>query len=467
MNIAIVASEGVPFAKTGGLADVVGALPLALERLGHEVVLILPKYKGITQRRATLGSKVSVAFVEHDGYFGREHLYGGKDGDYADNLERFSFFAWRALETLKELHFRPDVIHVHDWQAALVPVYLATTYRDDPVVGQATTLLTVHNLAYQGVFPKSEFPKLGLPWELFHLEGLEYYDQINLLKGGLMFAKRLSTVSPTYAREIQTPEYGCGLDGVLRKRRADLTGVLNGIDTTLWDPATDKALNAPFSAAAPEAKSVNKRALQTALDLPVDPTVPLVGMITRLAAQKGLDLVAAAMEKLVALGVQLVVLGTGDRSFHESFEALGRRYPKALAVRLSFDDRLARQIYAASDLFLMPSRFEPCGLGQMIAMRYGALPVVRKTGGLADTVSEASTDGREGNGFVFEAAESSELVAATRRALAVYRQRAAWTALQRRAMQSDWSWERAARAYVELYGGAPHPVPLPSGERVG
>ncbi|OGX38834.1 MAG: hypothetical protein A3C53_07020 [Omnitrophica WOR_2 bacterium RIFCSPHIGHO2_02_FULL_68_15] len=458
MKIAIVASEGVPFSKTGGLADVVGALPLALERLGHEVVVILPKYKGITRRRATVGQGIPVLFVEHDGYFGREHLYGGKDGDYPDNLERFSFFAWRALETLKELNFRPDAIHVHDWQAALIPVYLATTYRDDPVVGQATTLLTVHNLAYQGVFPKSEFSKLGLPWELFHMEGLEYYDQVNLLKGGLLFAKRLNTVSPTYAREIQTPEYGCGLDGVLRKRRADLAGVLNGIDTTLWDPATDKALAAPFSAAKPDGKAADKRALQAALGLPTDPAAPLIGMITRLAAQKGLDLVAAAMEDFVALGVQVAVLGTGDRVFHEQFEALGRRFPNTLAVRLSFDDRLARQIYAGSDLFLMPSRFEPCGLGQMIAMRYGAIPVVRKTGGLADTVVEASADGSKGNGVVFEAAEASELAAAVRRALALYRRRAAWTALQRRAMQTDWSWERAARCYVELYSGAAVPA---------
>lgn len=458
MNIAMVASEGVPFSKTGGLADVVGALPLALERLGHEVVVILPKYKGTAHRRATIGHGIPVLFVEHDGYFGREHLYGGKDGDYPDNLERFSFFAWRALETLKEANFRPDAIHVHDWQAALIPVYLATTYRDDPVVGQATTLLTVHNLAYQGVFPKSEFPKLGLPWELFHLEGLEYYDQVNLLKGGLMFAKRLNTVSPTYAQEIQTPEYGCGLDGVLRKRRADLAGVLNGIDTALWDPAADKALAAPFSAAKPAGKAAAKRALQAALGLPTDPAVPLVGMITRLAAQKGLDLVAAAMEDFASLGVQLAVLGTGDRVFHEQFEALGRRFPKTLAVRLSFDDRLARQIYAGSDLFLMPSRFEPCGLGQMIAMRYGAIPVVRKTGGLADTVVEASADGSKGNGFLFEAAEPSELLAAVRRALALYRRRAAWGALQRRAMQSDWSWERAARCYVELYHGAVVPA---------
>ncbi|MBI4227204.1 MAG: glycogen/starch synthase, partial [Candidatus Omnitrophica bacterium] len=330
-----------------------------------------------------------------------------------------------------------------------------------------------HNLAYQGVFPKSEFPKLGLPWDLFHMEGLEYYDQVNLLKGGLLFAKRLTTVSPTYAREIQTPEYGCGLEGVLRKRHADLTGVLNGLDIGAWDPATDTALAAPFSAAAPDRKAANKGALQRQLGLPVDPAVPLLGMTTRLAAQKGLDLVAEAADELVALGTQLVVLGTGDRSFHEQFEALGRRHPTALAVRLAFDDALARQIYAGADLFLMPSRFEPCGLGQMIAMRYGAMPIVRRTGGLADTVTEASPDGSRGNGFLFEAAEASELLAAVRRALAVYRRRPAWAALQRRAMQTDWSWERAARAYVELYGGAPHPVPSPQpsplrgeGERV-
>lgn len=455
LKIAMIASEAVPFAKTGGLADVVGALPHALARLGHEVLLVLPKYKGIAQRQASIGPRVSAAFIEHDGYFGREHLYGGKDGDYADNLERFSFFAWRSLERLKELSFAPDVIHVHDWQAALVPVYLATTYRDDPALRPATTLLTIHNLSYQGVFPKSEFPKLGVPWDLFQMEGLEYYDRINLLKGGLLFATRLNTVSPTYAQEIQTPEYGCGLDGVLRKRRADLTGVLNGIDVAAWDPATDKALAARFSASAPAPKAENKQALQRQLGLPADAAAPVFGMITRLAAQKGLDLVATIADDLVALGGQLVVLGTGDRAFHEQFEALGRRHPKALAIRLAFDDVLARRIYAGSDLFLMPSRFEPCGLGQMIAMRYGAIPVVRKTGGLADTVSEASPDGARGHGFVFEAAEPAELLTAVRRGVALYRQRAAWAALQRRAMSRDWSWERAAGAYLDLYRGAP------------
>lgn len=451
----MVASEAVPFAKTGGLADVVGALPQALAQLGHEVLLILPKYKGITQRRATLGPKVSVAFVEHPGFFGREHLYGGKAGDYADNLERFSFFAWRSLELIKERSFTPDVIHAHDWQAAMVPVYLSTTYRHDPALSQATTLLTIHNLAYQGLFPKTEFPKLGVPWDLFQMEGLEYYDQVNLLKGGLLFAKRLNTVSPTYAREIQTPEYGCGLDGVLRKRQADVAGVLNGIDVAAWDPATDKALAAKFSATDPGPKARNKQALQRQMGLPVDAAAPVFGMATRLAAQKGLDLVAAIVDDLAALGGQLVLLGTGDRAFHEQFEALGRRVPQTLAVRLAFDDTLARLIYAGADLFLMPSRFEPCGLGQMIAMRYGTIPVVRKTGGLADTVTEASADGCQGQGFVFEAAEPAQLLAAITRGVALFRRRAAWSALQRRVMSLDWSWTKAAGTYVDLYRGAP------------
>ena len=483
MKIAMIASEAAPFAKTGGLADVAGALPIALERLGHEVRLILPKYRGITTHQATLGRGIRVTFIEHDGYFGREHLYGGKDGDYQDNLERFSFFGWRALEQLKESGFRPDVIHVHDWQAALVPVYLATTSRQDPFFQQTTTVLTIHNLAYQGVFPKSEFPKLGVPWDLFHMEGLEYYDQGNLLKGGLVFAARLNTVSPTYAREIQTPEYGCGLDGVLRKRSHDLTGILNGIDTTAWDPATDKALAARFTAQTLEKKALCKRALQTQLGLPVEAAVPVIGLVTRLAAQKGLDLVAAVTEDLVKLGAQIVLLGTGDRPLHEQFEALARRYPQALGIRLAFDDALARQIYAGSDLFLMPSRFEPCGLGQMIAMRYGTIPIVRKTGGLADTVLDLETAGAgrpgtpllggvggqvpggrqaggggagsRGNGFVFETADSAELLAAVHRAVAQFRQRPAWTALVKRAMALDWSWDRAARDYVELYTRAP------------
>lgn len=447
----MIASEATPFAKTGGLADVVGALPIALERLGHEVVLILPKYKGITARQATIGRRIPVLLIEHDGHFGREHLYGTKDGDYPDNLERFSFFGWRALERLNDLAFKPDVLHLHDWQSALVPVYLASAYRDDPVLGEVPTVLTIHNVSYQGIFPKSEFPKLGLPWELFHMEGLEYYDQINLLKGGLMFARRLNTVSPTYAQEIQTPEYGCGLDGVLRKRRQDLVGILNGIDTAAWDPAADRALTAPFSARDLAKKAVNKRALQKAFGLPESAKTPLVGMVTRLAAQKGLDLVAAAVAEIARLGAQLILLGTGDRPFHEQFEALAKQYPSALGLRLAFDDRAARQIYGGADLFLMPSRFEPCGLGQMIAMRYGTLPLVRRTGGLADTVVDLTSQPAQGNGFVFEAAEPAELVGALRRALALFADHRAWTAAVQRAMAIDWSWERAARSYVELY----------------
>ena len=454
----MIASEGVPFAKTGGLADVVGALPLALEQLGHEVVLILPKYKGLTKRKTTLGSRIAVYLIQHDGFFGREHLYGGKDGDYPDNLERFSFFSWRALEQLRELKFQPDVIHIHDWQTALVPVYLATTYRHEPTFAHATTILTVHNLSYQGIFPKGEFPKLGLPWELFHMEGLEYYDQINLLKGGLVFAKRINTVSPTYAREIQVPEYGCGLEGVLRRRANDLTGILNAIDTAAWDPGGDKALAAPFTIKTLARRAMNKRALQAAMKLPVDPKAPLVGMVTRLAAQKGIDLVAAAAAHLVRMGAQLVILGTGDRPYHVQLDTLARKHQQSVRVRLAFDEPLAHQIYGGADLFLMPSRFEPCGLGQMIAMRYGAIPVVRRTGGLADTVIEA--DRPDGNGFLFGAADAAELSAAVRRALVVFKTPAAWQALQRRAMAVDWSWARAAKAYVEWYSPAERSVPI-------
>lgn len=451
LRIAMIASEAVPFAKTGGLADVVGALPIALERLGHEVCLVLPKYKGITAHEATLGRQIRVWFVEHPGYFGRDHLYGGPDGDYADNLERFSYFSWRALEQLQRQGFHPDVIHVHDWQAGLVPVYLACGAGGDTPLRQATTVLTVHNLSYQGIFPKSEFPKLGVPWDLFHMDGLEYYDRVNLLKGGLLFAKRLTTVSPTYAREIQTPEYGCGLDGVLRKRQADLTGIVNGIDTVAWDPATDAALAARYSAREPSGKGLDKQALQAAVGLPTTSEVPLIGMVTRLAAQKGLDLVVAALDELLRLRLQLVILGTGDRPLQEQLAALALRYPATLRVRLSFDDRLARQIYAGADGVLMPSRFEPCGLGQMIAMRYGAIPIVRRTGGLADTVVEAGTEADAGTGFVFEAADPSGLRQAVQRAITAWADRPAWARLVARAMAVDVSWERAARAYVDWY----------------
>ncbi|MBI4313514.1 MAG: glycogen synthase GlgA [Candidatus Omnitrophica bacterium] len=452
MKIAVVASEAAPFSKTGGLGDVAGALPLALERLGHEVRLIIPKYRGISKRSATLGKAIAVDFIEHDGYFGREHLYGSPNGDYADNLDRFSFFSWRALEQLKGVRFKPDVIHVHDWQTALVPVYLSTTYRHDPFFQEAMTLLTIHNLSYQGIFPKSEFPKLGVPWELFHMEGLEYYDRINLLKGGLLFARRLNTVSPAYAQEIQTPEYGCGLDGVLRKRSQDLTGILNGIDGAAWDPSTDKALAANYSADRMEKRMLNKRALQTEMNLPVQPAAPLLGWVSRLVPQKGVDGLVAVAEALVRLGGQLVVLGMGDRVYHDQLLMLSRKYPNSIRLRLSFEDSLARQVYAGSDFFLMPSRFEPCGLGQMIAMRYGSIPIVRKTGGLADTVTDAGDP--SGNGIVFEMPDPASFLAAIRRGFALFSNKKSFAALQRRAMKMDWSWERAARAYAQLYAPA-------------
>lgn len=448
----MVVSEMEPFVKTGGLGDVAGALPLALGRLGVEMHLFLPRYALVKEKKleVKLSSAVTVHFVDHPEYYRRGGLYGGQDGDYPDNLERFSFFCRQVFSLIRAARFQPDVLHAHDWQAALSVVYLANLFREDPVFSRVGSVFTVHNLAYQGLFLKEQFPKLGLPWSLFGINGLEFYDRINLLKGGLLFAGAVSTVSPTYAKEIQTREQGEGLEGVLQMRSKDLTGILNGIDQQVWDPRTDPAISQTFDPQQLNAKQKNKAALQKEMGLPADPDAFLIGMVTRLASQKGIDLVVQALPKLTRLGVQIAVLGSGDRPIEQSLSAAARK-SGGLKLRLDFDNQLARRIYAGSDAFLMPSRYEPCGLGQMIAMRYGTPPIVRRTGGLADTVSEFRPSSRTGNGFCFESAVPQQLIDAVNRALSVYRQPSLWQQVQRRGMETDFSWDRSAKEYLHLY----------------
>ena len=467
LRIAQLSSEVVPFSKTGGLADVLGALPPALAALGHRVCVVTPAHRVSlrdpvpgerTGEVSALGIRAAVYRSAHRGadvllldapqLYVRPALYALPDGDFPDNAVRFAFFARAALAAVAAWG-GADVIHAHDWQAALAPLLLRT---DDEVrrgLRRASSVLTVHNLAYQGVFPPWVLGPCGLPAGLFTIDSLEFYGQVSFLKGGLVAADAITTVSPTYAREIVTPEFGCRLEGVLSARSAVLSGIVNGLDLEIWDPARDAALPRTFEPATVAAgKAAAREALGRELALePLD--APLAGMVSRLAEQKGADVVAGVLDEIVALGYNLVVLGTGERRYEETMAAAERAHPGRIRVLLKFDERLAHLIYAASDVFLMPSRYEPCGLGQMIAMRYGTLPVVHRTGGLADTVTDAAQP--DGTGFVHDELTPEALVAALARARRTIADPARLAALRRRAMARDFSWDASARQYVELY----------------
>ena len=459
MKIVMCASEVVPFAKTGGLADVVGALPQALEEENQEVIIIMPKYKTIDDSKfkikkiknnisySVTGKNIKVYFIDNKSYFYRDSLYGDKTGDYKDNLERFSFFCKSSLSLLKEIDFKADIIHVHDWQASLIPVYLKTLYKSDAFYKNTKTVLTIHNIGYQGLFPKEEFPKLGLDWSLFNVEGLEFYDKINLLKGGIEFCDIINTVSPTYSKEIQAEKFGFGLEGVLIKRSTSLFGILNGIDYNIWNPETDKFIDKSFSAKDREGKIKDKEKLQKICKLPPKKEVPLFGMVSRLAEHKGFDILAEGIEQICKLGLQLVILGTGDLKYHLLLAEIMKKYPKVVSLHLKFDDQLAHKIYAGSDIFLMPSNYEPCGLGQLISLRYGSVPLVFKTGGLADTVNK-------NNGFVFSKYSKDELVKTIKTAIKAFNSGKSWENLVEKAIECDFSWEESAKKYITLYKNA-------------
>jgi starch synthase len=459
MKIAMVASEVVPFAKTGGLADVAGALPLALEYCGHEIIIIMPAYKCITEAKlkitrvakditsAVIGKNIKVYFVENKDYFYREGLYGDKHGDYPDNLERFAYFCQRTLSLLKEVDFCADILHLHDWQASLSAVYLKKLYSDDPFYARIKSILTLHNIGYQGIFPKEEFPKTQLGWELFNIDGFEFYNKINLLKGGIVYADLINTVSPTYAQEIQSKELGFGLEGLLRKRKNDLSGILNGVDYSVWDPLTDRFIIESFSLANIQDKSFNKEDLQRRCGLDVDKKIPVLGMVSRLAQQKGLDIFVEGLEELLKMKIQLVILGAGDLKYQDALAAFAEKYPQSISLNLKFDDPLAHKIYAGSDIFLMPSKYEPCGLGQLISLRYGTIPVVFKTGGLADTINK-------NNGFIFSQYTKLELFKAINKALAAFKNKKKWMSLVNHAMECNFSWKVSADKYLQLYAKA-------------
>lgn len=456
MKIAICASEVVPFAKTGGLADVAGALPLALEEKGQEVIVVMPRYKAIQDTKfkisrsgpdisySTLGKGIKVYFIENEKYFNRDNLYTDKNGDYPDNLERFSFYSRRTLELLKGINFKADIIHVHDWQACLIPVYLKTIYAGQPFYKNIKTLLTIHNIGYQGLFPKEEFPKLGLDWSLFDMDNLEFYGKVNLLKGGMVFADLINTVSPTYSKEIQTKEFGFGLEGVLAKRKKCLFGILNGLDYTIWNPETDKFIAQNFSASDISGKARDKEDLQKYCSLPVKKEIPLFGIVSRLAEQKGFDILAQGIDEICKLDLQLVILGTGDIKYHVLLQDIVKKYPEVISLHLKFDDPLAHKIYAGSDIFLMPSKYEPCGLGQLISLKYATIPLVFKTGGLADTVNKD-------NGFVFQEYSREGLLRSIRESLQAFKDRKKWNKLMQTALNCNFSWGESARGYIRLY----------------
>lgn len=482
MKILMAASEAVPFAKTGGLADVCGALPIELARLGHEPVLILPAYRNarycglpITPMGidfiVPIGSKtvtghllqsklpsanVPVYLIQQDYYFDREELYRSNGKDYSDNCERFVFYCRAVLEAIRLLELNVDVIHCNDWQTGLIPAYLKIEYRTLPRYQNTASLFTIHNMAYQGQFWHWDMLLTGLDWKYFNWHQMEYYGKLNLLKTGLVFADALSTVSPRYALEIQNPAFGCGLEGLLQHRRDVLTGILNGIDEAEWNPDSDPLISANYNADTfAQGKPVCKAALQSEMGLPQRADAPLVGMIGRLADQKGFDLVAKVIPEWVARNdVQWVILGKGEPLYHELFTDLARRHPDKVAVRLEFSDRLAHRIEAGADLFLMPSRYEPCGLNQMYSLKYGTVPVVRETGGLADTVvdtSQQSLAAGTANGFSFREDNPLALSETLARAVETYRRGDVWRQLITTGMRQDWSWGRSARQYVKLY----------------
>jgi starch synthase len=478
MKILFVASEGLPYSKTGGLADVVEALPKALVEMGHQVSVLLPRYHGnrvtstlVSSVTISLGEQVrfpsiaegaSVAgvryfFVDDPGYFDREHPYGDKSGEYPDNAERFAEFSRVAIEFAKRV-LLPDVIHCHDWQTALVPALLRTQHAADPAVRSLPVVLTIHNLAYQGIFPQSALRKAGLPAQLFAMDALEFYGKINFLKGGLLFADYLSTVSRRYAKEIQTPEYGAGLEGVIVQRADRLVGILNGVDYAIWSPDIDTLIAQNYSAQNLDGKKVCKKDLLNAFKLPADKPEdlerPVVGIVSRFADQKGFDLIAQVASEIMKENLSLVVLGTGNPEYERFFKLLAEKYPRSVGVKIAYDDTLAHKIEAGADIFLMPSRYEPCGLNQIYSLRYGTVPVVRATGGLDDTVQNFDVKTQQGTGFKFDAYDGNALLECLRWALKVYRQPKSWRVVQNNGMAKDFSWKTSAAAYVTLYEAA-------------
>ena len=479
-SVLMLGSEALPFAKTGGLADVLGALPPALARIGWDVTVALPRYRGVAAgtvvdtfpitigaftydvsfHRAPMADGAHALLIDCPALFDRDGLYHVDNIDFPDNARRFAMLARAALEFVARQGTPPDVVHAHDWQAGLGPVYLRTLYATHSRLGGIPSVFTIHNLAYQGLFEPDWLPRLDLRWSLFTVEQLEFWGRISFLKGGINHADAITTVSRTYAKEIQTPELGFGFDGILRRRAGDLSGILNGIDTSEWNPADDVFLPKPYDAAHLDAKAAAKSAVLARYGLPVEARAsrPLIGMISRMVDQKGLDLIAALADDLPRLDATFAVLGTGDEQYQDLWTRLAAKYPDRIGVHIGFDEELAHLIEGGADMFLMPSRFEPCGLNQMYSLRYGTVPIVHAVGGLADTVADvldaASTRNGRGQGFVFHDYTAGALLDTLRRALMWFGRPDDWRAIQRSGMAVDHSWDRSAQEYVKIYEGA-------------
>lgn len=469
MKVLFAAAESVPFIKTGGLADVIGALPKALQSSGVDVRVILPKYHGIAQeyrdamthigevyvqvgwRRQYCGIEriihegIPIYFVDNEYYFGRDGVYG-----YMDDGERFAFFNRAVLEVIRAVDFQADVLHCHDWHTAMIPLLLEAHYRHDPFYSNIRTVFTIHNLLYQGVFPYEIMGELMELDNRYYL-GVEYFGNVNFMKAGINFTDHVTTVSPTYAREIQTEYYGYGLDGLLSSLGDKLSGIINGIDTKSYNPANDPYIYAKYRSNL-EKKKQNKIELQKELNLPIAPKVPLIAMVTRLVDSKGLDLLIRTLDELLYYDeVQVVILGTGDASYEQWFKEAAHRYSTKLSSQITFSEGLSRKCYAASDIFLMPSRFEPCGISQLLALRYGSIPVVRETGGLNDTVHAYNEFTGEGNGFTFGPFNAHDMMHTIRRAVSFYHQPEHWRKITKNAFSGDYSWNVSAREYMDIY----------------
>jgi starch synthase len=474
MRIVFVASEGVPFSKTGGLADVVGALPRALISAGHQVSVYLPRYRQtrLTDAQTAVSSitipfddryrfcsvvsagslsGVRFYFVDYPPFFDREALYGTSAGDYPDNAERFALFSRAVLEASKILGV-PQIFHCHDWQSALVPVLLGTQYAEDPAFRDVATVFTIHNMGYQGLFPPDTLPLLTLPWDLFTISKMEFFGNVNFLKGALVYSDFVTTVSRKYSQEIQTTEFGFGLEGVLRTRGSSVTGILNGVDYDEWSPESDKFIAAKYSPGDLTGKAECKQDLLETFEMTdANSGLPVIGIVSRFAAQKGFDLIAQIMERLAREEMIIVALGNGDKTYEEMFLRLNKQFPQKIAVRVAYDNTVAHKIEAGSDMFLMPSRYEPCGLNQIYSLKYGTVPIVRATGGLDDTIEHWDARTGKGTGFKFTDYNGEALLLTIKEALRAFRDRTSWQQLMRNGMNKDFSWNASAKEYSRVY----------------
>lgn len=477
MRILMVTPEATPFAQTGGLGEVLSALPAALRQLGLEVDVLMPKYRGITPERfaltktdlrivVTLNAKdieasvwehhdprgVRYLFLECDAYYDRESLYGTTDGDYADNSERFVFLSRAAIELSLAAKIKYDVFHSHDWQTALTPVYLRTLYAGEPLIGPSASVMTIHNLGYQGIFWHLDMPLVGVGWEFFTPRHMEFHGKVNFIKSGIVFSDLVNTVSPGYCGEVLTPEFGFGLEGVLVEKQDRFSGILNGVDYSIWNPARDSFIARTYTHEDLSGKAACKEDLQKIAHLPVRQDVPLIAMVSRLTSQKGIDLLEAILPSLVKRDVQLVLLGDGEMRYQRIFRQFGEEYPDKTGIFLRYDYALAHRIFAGADMILVPSRYEPCGLNQLYALKYGTPPVVRATGGLGDTVEPLNCELDTGTGFKFKEATPELLEATVDEALRTYvNEPECWKRLMVRGMVQDFSWQRSALQYAQLY----------------